>query len=564
MSEVQLYHRLYTHMPDATGAVGGRTYRLDEIDAETVLSAAQLTRLDALLGSISPPAKGRAWAICRFARERFDYACLVVSRSARDAAGRTGVLTHARLAEVDARTAMLDLPALAELAQNASEADALDAFANRLREIEPGLSVAPWSAVNLEQYDRNAISDIIAALLAGVPRPAQIRAPLPENGGDRLRLLANVWPMLPLVFQRAVSCSLDAPEGVRADVAFSGAQGKVPPGTNEIARRYVHWLLDRPDEAPRLIESISGPGLTEFEQQLNAAQDVVSGESPMPKSKPKNRSGEPRAAEPRATEPPRGSVDPRLTEFLNEQIEASEASIYEWLQKALESHDITTQTPPSPFSRGGAARGALPSAAMAAGVIALIALLGAGWVWKGAADTRRRIAALEQKVVELSQVTGVSPPVTEPTGTAIEPAQDLLRTPESIAGQGWPERFQWVVENRQREIAPLIVRIAQATPADHFSDAKRSEMQRLLDVLGKESVLPPGGRRLLRGYIFELVAAERSTGGGKLVINGDPADVAGSVIARLKDELRVATPSNDPTDADLQSEVVLRWIAQQR
>ena len=558
MSEVQLYHRLYTHMPESPGELGGRPYQLGEIDAEAVLTAAQLRRLDVLLGSIVPPAKGRAWVVCRFAGQPYDYGCLVVSDSALDAHGRTGVLTHARLAQVDPAKAMLELPALADVALTASRGGELAGLARRLRDEEPSLSVASWSSVNVEGYAREDLSAILGALLAGIPRPdTTIHARLPHEV-DRVRMLVNAWPLLPLVFQRALSCSVDAQEGAKVQVAFSGAPATIPSEIHKLARRYLGWVFDRPDDARQLIENLNSPALTEFERELKAAQNAFTGESPMTKPKPKNRDGELRSEQ-------RSSVDPQLVELLNEQIAASEASIYDWLENALRSHNITADAPPSAFKRGGGAgSGLLSNAVMAAATIALLALAGAGWMWMRTSRAERRISALERKVVELSHVTGVAPPAATSTDTSETTEQDLLATPESIAGQNWPERFQWVVENRQREIVPLIVRTAKAAPADRFSAARQRELQRLVDVLQSNELLIAADRRLLRAYLFELAAAERVTDNRAFAIDGAPADVPASLVRMVKEELRIGAATADPADADLQSEAVLRWIAQHR
>ncbi|HVE70300.1 MAG TPA: hypothetical protein VNI54_02950 [Thermoanaerobaculia bacterium] len=552
-----LYHRIYTHMPDAAGVPGGRVYRLGELDAEAVLSEAQRRRLDHLLESLVPPANGQVWAICRFAGAQHDYSCLVVSRTAHDAEGRTGVLTHARLAQVEAGGAMLDLPALMEVARTASDAGDLDAFARRLGETEPNIAVAPWSAVDVQTYDRDDASAVLSALLAGIPRPDDtFHASLPATD-DRLHLLVNVWALLPIVFQRALSCALDAQAGARVTVAFAAADAKVPGAVRKLARRWVDWVYDRPDDARRLIETISGPGLTEFERELNAAQEP-------PMTKTKSRPAEPR---PQQQQRQGGPLDEKLVEFLNEQIETSQESIYEWLERELRRHDITAKAPRA-FHRGAAARELPSSAVMAVGAIALVALVAAGWMWFRASRAERRIAALEQKVLALSEGTGVPLPATQPADTVTpaseDAARDPLREPETIAGVNWPERFQWVVDNRQRELAPDIVRLAQTAPAARLPVAKQRELQRMVDVLQANGALTAADRRLLRAFLFELIAAEGVAANRTLAIDGAPADVPASAVTRVKEELRIATQSSDPASADLQSEVVLRWLAQQR
>jgi hypothetical protein len=545
MSEVPLYHRIYTHAPDAAGVPGGRPYSLEELDAQAVLRPEQLRRLDMLLESIVPPPDGRAWALCRFAGAQHDYACLIVSRTARDAEGRSGVLTHARLAEVDARAALLDLPALADVAEDASEAGDVAAFARRLRDAEPAVPVAPWSEVNAAAHDRQELSAVLAALLAGMRRPEDtLRAISPGT----LRVLIDAWPLLPLVFQRKLACTLDAQEGVRVPVMFAGAGKKPPAEILKLARRYADWLFDRPDDARRLIETMPGPGLTEFQQALNDAL-----EPPMPTKKS-------RAAADLRPQPPRGTLDPQLVEYLNEQIRAGEDSMYEWLEEKLARHGIEAKAPRA--HRGAASRPMPSYPLMAVGAVALLALLGGGWMGYRAFRAEDRIEALEQKVVALSQGTGVElPAAEEATETAAEPERDPLREPELIAGKNWAERFQWVADNRQREIVPDIVRVAQAAS---LSAAKKQELQRMVDVLQSSQSLAANDRRLLRAYLFELIAAERVTDNRRVVVDGTPSDVPAAVVRRVKEELRVATPSNDPADADLQSEVVLRWIAQQR
>jgi hypothetical protein len=86
----------------------------------------------------------------------------------------------------------------------------------------------------------------------------------------------------------------------------------------------------------------------------------------------------------------------------------------------------------------------------------------------------------------------------------------------------------------------------------------------MVDVLQASELLTANDRRLLRAYLFELVAAERLAVNRKLAVDGAPADVPANIVTRMKEELRIATASSDAGNADLQSEVVLRWIARQR
>lgn len=514
MSEVDLYHRLYTHAGDG----GGKFQNAGDADAASVLGASQLTRLDKLMASIRPPADGRAWAAARLG----PFACLVVSESALDGRGRSGARTHARVARVAPKTATLDLPALVEF-----EGD----------ENDTALSVAAWSTVGAEQYSREELAGVVAAFLASIPREETITAPAAD-----LRLLATAWSLLPLSFQETITWSLDAAGGARVSVAFTaGASSPIPRSVNALARRWVDWVLDRPDDAKRLIETTRATSLRDFEEELD--------EVPMPtQPKPRTQSQLP------SPSPSRGGLDPQLAEFLNKQIRASEDSIYEWLEEELRQagRNVTT-----PHARGGA-RPMPANATLAAGIaggILLIALGTLGFLfWKA----QQRIARLERQVVALSDAAGVPEPVATAAEEPVdeEPAaSDPLNTPEAIAGAGWPERFQWVVENRQRDVVPMIVALARNAT---IATAKARELQRMADLLERDQKLTSADRRSLRAYLFELVAAPNSR------IDGDPDDVPRTAIATVKNQLQVGTASNDPGDAALQSEVVLRWLARQR
>ncbi|HEX2123737.1 MAG TPA: hypothetical protein VHL59_19065 [Thermoanaerobaculia bacterium] len=554
----EIYHCVFTHAKDGRSGTGGRFLQMDA-DAAQLLPAEANRELRALLEKLQPESGEPAFAMRRFAAGKRRFACFAVSYGGfEDAAGRDGLLNHARVVELDEEAIWLDPLPLVSLAEAfpidavraAEPIDRLQAYIERIR--NEVVTVVPLTRQALQALPREHLGQVLRDALGAIgDARKRHRVPAPEIP---LTQLARSWAALPVGLQRQSAWAFAAKEGLPVPLTWSASATADKPSdaATRAAEQYLALLLDSTHDVTPLVRD-ENLDLGAFAQRLQRAETM---EMPKKTHKPEPRGPELRP-EPRPIEG-QGVVD------LNRQYDRMFAALKEYVDLRLEGHDAARAAAKS--ARGGElvpARGAgwmqmLRRYGAAVGLLAGILLTLGVLMATGKLQLRNRddAAPVRQESPETASVQ--EDPQESGAPPILPAASDNLRTlvRDAALSKKWAEAFRSLTASEPEAVAALIEKAIQD---DATGPADRRKLADLQDRLrGRGPKLESTDRAVLRDYLMQYIATQVTT--ETIVIDDKLTDLGPAVMNRLRDETAAASEATQPSDDELQGEIILRWM----
>jgi hypothetical protein len=530
----------------------------------------------------------------RFSGGRERYACFIVSYGGfADAAGRNGLINHARVVRLEPDAVWFDPLPLVALAEDfpvdeirsGEPKRQLEAYLERLKD-EDVVTVRPLSRQELKPIARDGLREVLLATLGAIGDPRgrrRVRAPQ-----IALTQLARAWAALPVGLQRKSAWAYGANDGGPLTLLWSNDRERVSSEQPSDATRrcvdgYLRLLLDTNYDLRQIVtdEDVDLAAFTQIVQQASAtAVTVLPERHDMPK---KTKEPEPPRPRGRGDSAPLDSAE--LAAELDRQYRQMEASLRNYVDLRLGGHeasraaeqtasrgsDVPLKTPSTPYAapgwKGMLDRFGIPIA-VTAGVLLL---LGAMYVWKpwGRDRVRSTGASTNQEQEQEQGYTepepaGNDPAVTESTPST-EPAQAspylrtlIAETAASSKPNKWPEAFLAFTERQPATVAAL-TNAAWGHPTT-TADI-RGKLAALRDRLnGQGKPLAATDRAALRNYLVQYIAAEVTAGQPGVTIDDKMNDLKPAVMQRVLQETKTGGSSTDASNAALQSEVILRWL----
>ncbi|HUR83289.1 MAG TPA: hypothetical protein VM733_21200 [Thermoanaerobaculia bacterium] len=533
MPEAEILHRLYTNAAEAGASdpAAGRFVAVER-DASEVVSKEVLRALDDLLKKTSPSTTQTGWVVRRFVDGKKIYGCVIASHGdlVQAADERDGVLNHARLVAIDGPS--FDASALIEAAREFPEAEVCAVPAGeRLRAYVDAVSseaatlVRPVTIGELQDAPQ-----LYEFLLACVATLHQNRIAV-KIANTKVEDLARAWAALPLALQTQTSWAAGVKDGCPVNVHFSATEGKAPSHVgsktlNDCVKEYVRLIGAAPDTVSAFLANPELRDASAFATAVNKSAlapelKAVAGKEEM--AKKRNDSWQP--------------LDDDSRSEVNRQLKASA----ELLRREMDERLRTFEEKMRAQSPAQQQRNALLPMWIAIAVL-LLAVLFLGYRSftrrPPARSVDRPATALQNDVPEDEPA-----PRPEPDTPASSPAQQAIASAQSTGR--WADEFKSLLENDSASVAALVAELAQESKSQPLASfAKRIE------------TLTPAQRDQLRALLIDALAAKFNP---KEKIDGKLADVD---VAALKKEYGVTSTSNDASSKALQSEILLRWIAE--
>jgi DNA-binding ferritin-like protein len=190
-------------------------------------------------------------------------------------------------------------------------------------------------------------------------------------------------------------------------------------------------------------------------------------------------------------------------------------------------------------------------------VVALALAAGSWWYLRG----RKTNEVAQQEDVPVQQQIDV-PATAEPQPvfggpSAAELRREALKTAIAAgsADGKWAQSLKDLLEKNG-----TIVSAALRDAADGANAVTPDARDLLLDLAAKidaKQALTKGDRDNVRQLLVDYTAAQQDV---TVSVDGSLRDVKAALLKRLKERYKVVTKATDKTDADLQSEIILRWL----
>ncbi len=582
MADLAVWHRLYTHA--ASDAIwettGARIVDLRDRDAGRVLPEDARAALDDLLKKCAPRNPGRvAYAVRHFRTNGELFTCLVASydRLVCDAAGRQGLLNHARVVRIPAGEPLFEIAALLALAEAFPlEAIAAAPEANRLRgyletvENEAALPIGAFSLSRLEEIPAAFLVPLLVACIGGHGRGERTRFLLPElAGGSGAMAAALGSAAVPLVMQHSSSWGFDVQDGCPLDVVLSTAEGHSPTKTAaaqfvENVTRYLGLLQESPED---FVTILRNPDLSTAARFGDAVQRA--GRIEMKK----NKGSEP---------PPLGGgsqLDAQTLAEIDRQFRALEASLRSYIDQrfsTIESSQprgsaaaspLRERVPDSPRQQVVPFSPADRQRRWLIGGVILMLLLGAFGAWRFLRGRGAKPRGEPSTVVTTTGADERDPVPEEPKDEA--PANLRLDTIRKAVANGeadgqWAVSLKNLIENHGGLVAASLRNAADGVGLDDdaVTAEARQELRALAGRVEDKASLSSGDRGRIRELLLDYVAAlsARDPADAAIRVDGVLRDVTPQRLANLKGLYRVSSTTTDRASIELQSEMILRWM----
>jgi hypothetical protein len=492
-----ILHRIYTHAAlDAFDTTGGRMVYGDEFDPA----------LDELLRKTTPEGHATAWVIRRFG----DLACVITSYPdlITDAAGRSGVLNHARLGP-DVAALVEELPL-----DDVYRAPAADRLTQYLQLMDCG-GLPPLSkAVATPPHSKK----ILTALLETIGRRKATRFQAPTS---EIQELAAAWAMLPLGLQQSSSFAVNVADGCPVDVIFSTTSGRSADEVGAALR----------DCVDRFLALGSVPGNITTVAQLEEAVRKASVKHPKKQSE-------------RADASP---LDPEITAELQRQYDAMESSLQDYVRQRMELLE-SRQPAHAPPARASGIPPWLPWAVSAALLVAILLLVGKQWL------VRPDVPPAQDTAQDF-----VVPTETAETRPTVSANRQLFRdaVTRGAASGKWAEELKTMMTDH----AALVAQPIRLAANGSVSDTAASTLEKTARAIEAKRDLGVEGRTMLRKWLIDVIAASVAAEKGvqSPKVDGNIADVTPALLEDIKDRYR-ATGAANAQSQEFQSEVILRWM----
>lgn len=562
MGDVEILHRLYTN---AAGGgpfpmPGAHAVPLEEHDAAGAVSPEILTALDELLRQTTPAGHQTAYVVCRFAGEE-TYGCVLVSYPDVfvDANGRPGFLNHARLVRVTEPS--FDAAALHEVvltSPNIYEVRADERLKTYVDSIEASVLVRPVTISELQQLPQPLLTEFLTACLVVLAGRTGVRFRLSDTDPATL---ARAWAALPMALQRRSSWAVGV-ESCAVDAIFTRSEGQTPAGAAtrsliECVDGYVTLLHEAPQEAMAILRNPGVSTTVAFAEAVRRArvsaplsEVPISGKGEMSN---KNRGRDPKP-ETRSDREQWAPVDDETVAQMKRQHEALEASLRIYIDERLAAIEnrLRVSAPPMPASGNPAGRlrraWILPAFLVALAVVAY----GAFVLFPRSQPVRQ-----PDRIEETRRAV---PPVVETDQPAVDPPVTTVQRAVAAAEASgkWAEELKAFLETDTNTTVRAIDGAASGATgkakADLTAFADRIAQGKQL---GSEG---PQGREGLRALLMDCIAAE-VVPEAAVKIDGNLDDVTAH-LAAVKKRYTVTSTLKDATQRELQSEIILRWMAE--
>lgn len=528
MAEAEIFHRLHSH------AAGWQEVRFDERDAADVLPREALRELDALMTKATPSSDAPAWVVTRFAAGSDTYACVIVSYRdlILDRGGRAGLLTHARLVRVASEEAWLDAAALVALAEGFAAEDVRRTVAERrlqryvdLTSAEDAIVLRPVTLADLD-LPRPFLRDALVGCLAALGRREETRIavgpPQRSLAGD----LALACAALPVALQRTSTWAVGVESGCPVDAIFGTSAGKPATAVGsrtlvDFVTRYLTLLLDSAHDFSSVLRNPDINTITRLNDAVQKAEPLAYVRTEMPKKKDPDEGSDTNAELDRQYR----AMEASLRTYIDQRFAAMEA-------RAPQRESMTNAwTPPR--------------------VLAVVAMLivTAGLTFALTRYFGDRNVPPPNDGTTIPYVEPATAPATTTEIVENDPAADehraaLQKAIDAASADGkWAEGLKALLETNgaivagaMRKSAPPDVRIS-------------GEME---DIAGKIDTKTLPSRDRLRTLLVDVINARK--------VDGRLDDVE---LDRLKREYGVTGKARDAANIDLQSEIILRWLAKE-
>ncbi len=493
-------HRIYTHAAaSASDTTGGRFVHGEEFDPQ----------LDELLRKTTPEGHETAWVVRRFG----DLACVITSYPdlITDAAGRSGVLNHARLGPDVA--ALLEEPPLDDVYRAPAE----ERLAEYLKLVEDRHSCLSGQAGSPVLHSNK----ILAALLETLGRRKATKFLSPTN---EISELADTWSTLPKGLQKSSSFALNVAAGCPVDVIFSTTSGRSADEVGTALR----------DCVDRFLALGSVPGNITTVAQLEEAVRKASVKHP------KKPPGERHDA---------GALDPEIAAELQRQYDAMEASLQDYMQRRLEL--LESRQPAQSAASRAPANGVprwLPWATAAAVLGIVLWLAG-----------ERFLARPEAPQAQDTSQDFVVPTETVETRPTISANRQLFRDAiaRGMSSGKWAEELKTMMT----EHAALVAQPIRLAANGSVSDTAAATLEKTARAIETKRDLGIEGRAMLRKWLIDIIAASVAAERGAQTpkVDGNISDVTPALLDEMKDRYRVIGAAKADSQ-EFQSEVILRWM----
>ncbi|HEV7764545.1 MAG TPA: hypothetical protein VGQ76_06050 [Thermoanaerobaculia bacterium] len=559
-----IYHCVFTHATDGWNASGGR-FPPVERDAAQILPAEALEELKSFLGKMMPESSAAAWSMRRFAGGTERFACVIASYNGfEDAAGRGGVLNHARVVKLERESLWFDpfpLVAMAEeldieLIRKREPIDRLQAYLTRIAD-EDVVVVRSLSRHDLKTLPPQLVRDVLTGTLAAIADTRGRRRVLAPRG--RLAEIARAWAALPVGLQRLSTWGYTANDGIPVQLNWTLDPEDV--NVEEASRSVVDCvakyvtILDSTYDV-RQIVSDEGMDLAAFSQFVQRASATVAATLPEKIEMPKKSS----KAEPR----PRAQteVDGETVVDLNRQYDRMFASLREYVDLRIDALEAGRAAKPAPRSAESATatwrdRIAIPAAILVSVVVTVVVLELFGML-----RLRERFRANPSETATTTQ----QEPAPIYTPSANETVEDLPQASPRLqrfiadaATTGrWKEAFLAFSEGEPETVARMIEETINDPTTGRVTRTTLADFRDRIRGTGKK--LGAGDREALRKYLLQFVARKEGSAGEQIVIDESLKDLTPVVVRSVKARTNAGSATDNPEDFDLQSEAILRWL----
>lgn len=576
-----IYHCVYTHATDGRSGTGGRFERV-EPDAAELLPSEAYRELQSFLEKLDPESNEPAYAMRRFSAGSKRYACFISSyRGFADAANRIGVLSHARVLQLEPEAVWFDPWPLAALGEefpidavrDAEPIDRLQAYIERIANEE--VIVRPLTREELRKLPREKLREVLlAALAASGDARGRRRAPAP---GLPVTQLARAWAALPVGLQRRSFWAYGTREGLPVPLTWSTtAERTVADIPSDLSVRavddYLALLLKSTYDLGPLVRD-ENLELGAFAQQVQRAAGTAAAVTAgmavemIDMSKKSQKPGPRPRARPDA-EP----IDGNSIVDLNRQYDRMFEALKEYVDLRLEAHESGRATRPAARGSSGELplaggpwwqRYALPIGALVAGILLTLGVLAfMGWLPFGCDRTTGGIDTAAVVDDGSGQTTSAQDEQEDEQGYAAavparEPSANLRGlVTEAARSKQWAEAFLALTTSEPETVTALIDK-AVLHPT---SGADVRQKLAALKARVAAKTLQSTDRAALRVYLLQYIATQVATADAGVVIDEKVTDLGPAVMKRLKDETNAASSETEPSKIELQGEIILRWL----
>ncbi|HJQ37313.1 MAG TPA: hypothetical protein VKB93_09245 [Thermoanaerobaculia bacterium] len=494
-------HRIYTHAAtSASDTTGGKMVYGEEFDPQ----------LDELLRKTTPEGHETAWVVRRFG----DTVCVITSYPdlITDAAGRSGVLNHARLGENVA--ALLEEVPLDDVYR----ADPHQRIATYLAMVEDRHSCLSGQALLPVLHS----GKILAALLDTISRRKATRFLSPTN---EIGELAEAWALLPTGLQKNSSFALNVADGCPVDVIFSRTAGRSADEVGTALR----------DCVDRFLALGSVPGKITTVAQLEEAVRKASVKHPKKQHSERHDAG---------------TLDPEIAAELQRQYDAMEASLEDYVKRRL---DMVESRQPAQSAASRAPANGVPRWLpwSTAGAVLLVIL----WL----AGERFLAPRPENPPSQDTSQDFVVPTETVETRPTISANRQLVRDAiaRGMSSGKWAEELKAMMTGH----AALVAQPIRLAANGSVSDAAAATLEKTARAIEAKQDLGVEGRSMLRKWLMDVIAASVAAEKGAQApkVDGNIADVTPALLEDIKDRYRAVGTANAQSQ-EFQSEVILRWM----